>query len=90
MVADLCCEQGSLYNGGKWYVPLVQTHPAPSADASVNPMYYGMPGMSLYTLVGHWDMLLSSVSQSSIMSAKSEASLILMVLVFFIRAVLSG
>ena len=69
--------------GGKWCVPLVHTHPAPSDDASVNPMYYGSPGTSSYMLVGRWDMLISSVSQSSSVSASSEFGLMLIVLGVF-------
>ena len=63
---------------------------SPSADASVDPMHCGSPGMSLYILVGRWYTSLGKLSLSSIVSASSEAGMMLMVLGGSFRAVLSG
>ena len=76
--------------GVRWCVPLVQTLPALSSDASVNPVYYGSLFTILYTLVGCWEMSFSSASQYSSVSARPEARQVLMVMGIFCRAVLSS
>ena len=76
--------------GVRWCVTLFHTLPAPIDDASVIHMYCRSPGTILYTLVGCWEMSISSVSQSSSVSARSEARLMFMILGIFSGAVLSG
>ena len=69
------CTGNNIYHtiGVRWCVPLVQTLPALSSDASVNPVYYGSLFTILYTLVGCWEMSFSSASQYSSVSARPEA-----------------